>query len=590
MFIHNKSHKQKPLFGTLFSLPDKQRQRMEASWAATFYEEVFSRIDESIFAILYSDKASRPNTPINILLGLEILKDGNGWTDEEMYENFCYNVQVRYALGLHSLDEGHFELRTMYNFRQRLVQHMQATGENLVETCFEQISDEQMAAYTVKSKVQRMDSKQIASNIRRTTRLQLLVEVMQRTYRMLDAADKMAWHDSFAPYIKGKSGQYIYRLKGEKHQPHIEQVGQVMAHLVEQLADKYAADASYAVLQRVFDEHFKLVEEEVTAKTGGELSADSLQSPDDLEATFRHKREEEYIGYVVNVTETVDEDGGLQLITKVQTESNTTDDARMLNEALPDLTERTELETLYTDGTYGSPEVDTTCRQQGVSQYQTAIRGAAPDPDTLTLSDFTFQLDEQGHPDAMYCPHGQLVVLQPGRKTDRFVARIAADVCPLCAAHDRRQQAQTQAALCFVLYFALPQLAVALRRQRMQALLTSGSNPRAAVEATVREVSCRFPDSKLRVRGQCRVAMTMVASAAMCNARRIWRFKQRVQAGNREDQLDDKRKSTRFRSFLALVGHCRAVFGRWAALLLCQAVNDFQPFRSSSTTIMAFSC
>ena len=135
MFTPNEKHRQKPLFSTVSTLREELRQWLEASWASTFYEELFSRIDENIFAVLYSNKASRPNTPVNILLGLEMLKDGNGWTDEEMYSNFCYNVQVRYALGLHSLDEGHFRLRTMYNFRQRLVQHMQATGENLVERC-----------------------------------------------------------------------------------------------------------------------------------------------------------------------------------------------------------------------------------------------------------------------------------------------------------------------------------------------------------------------------------------------------------------------------------------------------------------------
>ena len=183
---------------------------------------------------------------------------------------------------------------------------------------------------------------------------------------------------SFAPYIKEKSGRYIYRLRGEQHQPHIEQIGQVMAQLVEQLGDKYAADAGYALLKRVFGEHFKMVEKTVTAKTGDELSADSLQSPDDLEATFRRKRGEDHIGYVVNVTETVDDEGGLQLITKVQTEPNTTDDAQMLNDALPDLAERTDLDTLYTDGTYSSPEVDETCRQHKVTQHQTAIRGALP--------------------------------------------------------------------------------------------------------------------------------------------------------------------------------------------------------------------
>ena len=150
MFVKNRSHFQKPLFSTVTTLPKKQRKRLEASWAGTFYEDVFCRIEEKTFEILYSEKASRPNVPVNVLMGLEILKDGNGWTDEEMYDNFCYNVQVRYALGLHSLDEGYFELRTTYNFRRRLVQHMQATGENLVEACFEQITDEQLEVYAVK--------------------------------------------------------------------------------------------------------------------------------------------------------------------------------------------------------------------------------------------------------------------------------------------------------------------------------------------------------------------------------------------------------------------------------------------------------
>jgi hypothetical protein len=554
MFKENHSHLQKPLFSTVTTLPAKQRQRLETSWAGTFYKELFCRIEEKTFEVLYSDKISRPNVPVNVLMGLEILKDGYGWTDEEMYDNFCYNVQVRYALGLHRLNEGHFELRTTYNFRKRLVQHMQKTGENLVEACFEQVTDEQMVAYAVKSGIQRVDSKQIASNIRETTRLQLLVEVLQRIYRMLDAVDKLAYAELFGKYIKGKSGKYIYRLKGEKHQPHIEAIGQLMAQLLPQLAHKYKTDSGYAMLERVFTDHFKQVETDVVVKAGAELAADTLQSPDDLEATFRKKRGEGHVGYVVNVTETVDPEQGLQLITKVQTEPNTADDAQMLNEALPDLSQRTALETLYTDGTYSSPAVDATCQEQGVTQIQTGIRGTQPDADAPTLSKFSFHLNEQGSPEQMRCPHGQLVNLTPGRKAGRFIARVPETVCPLCAAQDKRQQA----ILCLVLYFSLPQLAIALRRQRMATLLASGNNPRAAVEATVRELACRFGNAKLRVRGHCRVSITMLASAAMCNARRIWRFqKSQLAANNPQATALDSQKETLSPFILAIT-----LFGR----------------------------
>ena len=54
----------------------------------------------------------------------------------------------------------------------------------------------------------------------------------------------------------------------------------------------------------------------------------------------------------------------------------------------------------------------------------------------------------------------------------------------------------------------------------------SGRNLRAAVEATVREISCRLGHGRLRVRGKFRIGMTMIASAAMANARRIWRYQQ----------------------------------------------------------------
>jgi hypothetical protein len=102
-----------------------------------------------------------------------------------MYDHFCFDVQVRYALGYRDLSEGHFELCTVYNFRQRVAHHMQESGQNLIEAVFEQVTDAQMAAFALKSNKLRMDSTLIASNIRQTTRLQLLIEVLQRVHRIL---------------------------------------------------------------------------------------------------------------------------------------------------------------------------------------------------------------------------------------------------------------------------------------------------------------------------------------------------------------------------------------------------------------------
>ncbi|MFN3762074.1 MAG: transposase, partial [Anaerolineae bacterium] len=190
MFKKNTRHLQIPLTSHVDELPETLRKRLQNSWAESFYQEFFCRLDETPFEVLYADCPSRPNVPVNVLVGLEFLKAANGWSDEEMYDHFCYDVQVRYALGYWQLGEGYFDLRTVYHFRERLARYMQENGENLLEKAFAQVTDEQLRAFSLKTGKQRMDSTLLASNIRQMGRVQLLVEVLQRVHRMLSTADQ----------------------------------------------------------------------------------------------------------------------------------------------------------------------------------------------------------------------------------------------------------------------------------------------------------------------------------------------------------------------------------------------------------------
>ena len=156
MFRKNTKHQQPALISAASELPEKQRKRLANSWAGTFYKEFFCRIDEGAFAKLYSEKASRPNVPVNVLVGLEALKSGFGWSDEELYENYCYNLQVRYALGYDRLGDGDFEIRTLYYFRERLSRYNAEEGLNLLEQAFEQITDAQITSLKVRTGMQRI--------------------------------------------------------------------------------------------------------------------------------------------------------------------------------------------------------------------------------------------------------------------------------------------------------------------------------------------------------------------------------------------------------------------------------------------------
>lgn len=524
MHKENNAHRQQAMFSDFGSLPEKLKEKIEASWAGTFYREYFCRIDESIFAVLYSDEASRPNVPVNVLLGLETLKAGFGWSDEEMHEAFSFNVQVRYALGYRHLSVGHFELRTMYNFRARLREHMERTGEDLVEKAFEQITDEQIEALELKTGKLRMDSTQVASNIRQMSRLQLLVEVVRRMARNLNEIDRARYADLLAPYVKGTSGQYVYQTKPNEKETRLMCVGRAMQRLVTELAEAYKEDEAYQTLARVFDEHFSVTETDLRVKEGQEISAQSVQSPDDLDATYRKKRGEGYRGYVANVTETCDPDNPVQLIVDVQVEPNATDDGQMMAEALPELKERTDVEEMYTDGGYNGEAVDAALEAHPVEHIQTAMRGGKPDSDRLHLADFTVTTDADGAPIRIVCPNNVETEVRPGRSPERYIARFqykSCDSCPFadqCPTQPRKRKRRGRA-----LYFTRQNLKVAQRRQSFAQHRDTAKHLRPAVEATVRSVKHPFRQGKLPVRGKPRVSMMIIGSAAMCNVRRLWR-------------------------------------------------------------------
>jgi hypothetical protein len=280
------------------------------------------------------------------------------------------------------------------------------------------------------------------------------------------------------------------------------------------------------VLSRFFEEHFCLEARSVRPKAKEELEAGSLQSVDDLEATYRQKGTQDYKGYVTNLSETCDPKNELQLITKVQGAPNTTNDNTLLLEALPDLKERTELETLFTDGPYAGPDVDEALEKHKVEQIQTGINGRPLDPGKLYLVDFEIEQNENGVPTRIICPQGQSVPVRLSKRKQSYQADFDPSLCQTCPFHLAgscpAQPGKRRPTL--RLTFRATQIAVAKRRRKMRESKQEGKNHRAAIEGTVREVKHPYPTGKLPVRGLFRMTCIMVGSAAMTNVRRIHHY------------------------------------------------------------------
>ncbi|MBC8333631.1 MAG: transposase [Anaerolineales bacterium] len=562
MFKKNTKHLQPAIISAASELPEKQRKRLESSWAGTFYNQFFCRIKEETFAVLYSDIPSRPNVAVNVLIGLEALKAGYGWSDQELYENYCYNLQVRYALGYDRLGDGDFEIRTLYYFRERLSRYNAEQGINLLEKAFEQITDAQIMDLKVRTGMQRMDSTQIASNIVFASRLQLMVETFQRVERMLNAADKARLADMLAPYIQDSAGHYTYRVKGkEAVQEHLQQIGRTIHTLLLELKPAYASEPAYQVMERIFAENFHLLEGGLRVKENTELTSGCLQSVDDLEATYRTKGKNHYKGYVANITETCDPENDLQLITKMQVAPNNVDDAQLMEETLPNLKERTELDVLYTDGGYGSPSADHTLRDNQIKQIQTAIRGRAPSTEKLNLADFRIKQDESGKPAQITCPRGQSVMVHSSSHKKAYVAHFGNEVCQACPLVQKCPAQRGKRDPRWHLRFSQEQANVSQRRCLSLIHQEEGRNLRAAVEATVRSVKHPFPAGKLPVRGQFRITCMLIGSAMMTNARRIQHY------------LETRKKLEAEQPLVSFFASLKTDFCVWTAQLTLQKLS-----------------
>lgn len=92
---------------------------VEKSWADDFYRLIFSQINEERFSVLYSDKASRPNKPVNVLVSLLILKQENLLSDEELIGSLYFDYRFQYTLGLETnSDKDRLCINTLSNFRR----------------------------------------------------------------------------------------------------------------------------------------------------------------------------------------------------------------------------------------------------------------------------------------------------------------------------------------------------------------------------------------------------------------------------------------------------------------------------------------
>jgi len=185
MFKTSPKHPQIDLLSSAGQHLDERRQRQLSApnrWHNSFYEHVFSQIDESIFNGLFDEKMGAPNAPINQLVGMMILKDGFGYSDEQLFEACRFHLLFRQALGLVNLNDPPPTESTYYLFRKRIYEYDSEHGTDLLGQVFKGITSDQLLTFDLGGEQIRMDSTLIGSNITSFSRFELVCRTLAESF------------------------------------------------------------------------------------------------------------------------------------------------------------------------------------------------------------------------------------------------------------------------------------------------------------------------------------------------------------------------------------------------------------------------
>ena len=322
-----------------------------------------------------------------------------GLTDEELLENIMTNITYQYALGLTSAEDIPFSERTFGRFRARLNEYQEKTGIDLIRQEEEEIADRFCRLPGISGKKKRMDSLMIDSRGKYMTRLEIIHATVAKALKTLPVE---AVPEEMKHYLeRDDRNRIIYHQKDEELAPKLQTAINDAFKTQELMKEHGLTELSeYHLLQRMIGDQTT----DSKLKDKEDIEPDSLQNPNDPDATCRYKANKHYRGYSGNVVQSYNDDGA-SIIVKADYEANTYSDTQYMKDYI-DSKDDSEEETMITDGAYQSAANDKASAEVGIRHMATSLTGKTADP--LVLE---FDWDEENQT-VITCPMGKKPVRQ----------------------------------------------------------------------------------------------------------------------------------------------------------------------------------
>lgn len=514
MFKKSKTN-QPTIFEGLDMLLNKKGQRLISnpeSWFNLFRTQVFDRIDEEIFAVLFDPIMGRSNSSVRLLVGMIILKEGFQITDEQLFMSCELDLGYRKALGFHNIDEEVPVPATYYDFKRKIHDHYESTGISLMNEAFLQITTEQVSEFSVGGKKIRLDSKLIQSNIARCTRLGLIIKTIQKFLKclepgMLSTLDKK-WKLMAEALLQSSSDNQQFGLSDLAKQEKLIELGKMIRAML--VNKNLKGVKEYDLLKRLFEEQYFISEKgKIMVKENKEISADSLQSPHDPDAAYRKKSnhnssgKQTVNGYCANITETCNhkkDEPELDFIVSAEVGSATTQDGEFLYTAIKDSKTTTgELpESLITDGGYSNNEAEQKVKSEfpEINHIKTGLPGR--------IGDMEYIMGENNNPK---------YIIHRGIKKKVIIAQ-KTDGSKIYKIKDKKQNTGFR-------YISHDQIENHFKRIELENLSKDIKNIRPPIESTINQVFCGLNGNKSKYRGLAKTISYVISRCLWSNFRRI---------------------------------------------------------------------
>jgi hypothetical protein len=442
-----------------------------------------------------------------------ILKEAHGWSDEQLFENCNFNLLIRSALGLTTLEDAVPVASTYYLFRRNLVMYSKEHGVDLYKKCQDQITASQILEFNVSGKQVRMDSKLLGSNIAWLSRYELIHETLRLfiAEREEFIYKKSLSKDEFSliKSIQDETGnKVVYRSTKAEIDTRLIALGKLMYRFVVLFKSNFYGE--YQTLKTVFEQQYSVSKDKMVLPLENEkISAKSIQSPHDTDAHYRDKDGNKVKGYSANITETCDqpaEDGKpvLNLITDTQVEVVSSQDNGYLKTALTNTQEilPNNIEKVYTDGAYNSVENQEYCQNNDINLLLSAMQGATPRYDIA--------LDE----------HDNNKVIVIDNKTGEAIE--AQQVKTRKDPTRKKWKIKTKEG--GYRYFDMESLRAAALRQKLKDIPIEETNIRNNVEATIFQLGYHYSNDKSRYRSLAKHKLWAYSRSLWINFVRIMKY------------------------------------------------------------------